>query len=96
MLAGAPMSMAATARPVAAPTSGGYFVQVGAFSDLSNAQNVRDAVQSAGPVVVDTRQTAAGELFRVRVGPWGSRDEAEAARRSVADLGYGEAVLASR
>ncbi len=96
MLAGAPMSMAATARPVAAPTSGGYFVQVGAFSDLSNAQNVRDAVQSAGPVVVDTRQTAAGELFRVRVGPWGSRDEAEAARRSLADLGYGEAVLASR
>jgi rare lipoprotein A len=93
------LASASAPAPYSTPapaSTGAYFVQIGAFSDLTNAHNARDAVQSAGPVVVDTRQTAAGELFRVRVGPWGSREEAEAARRSVATLGYSEAVLASR
>jgi rare lipoprotein A len=76
---------------------GGYFVQVGAFSDLSNAQRVRDAVGAAGPVVVDTRRSASGaELFRVRVGPWNSAEEADAARRRLAGMGYGETIVAAR
>lgn len=80
--------------PPPAAASGGYFVQIGAFSDLSNAHRVRETVASAGPVNVDTRQTTSGELFRVRMGPFPSRDAAEAARIQVADLGYREAVLA--
>lgn len=80
----------------AAPLDGGYVVQVGAFADLSNAHRVRAALAGAGPVSVDVRQTASGELFRVRVGPWASREEAEAARRMVASLGYPDAVVAAR
>ncbi len=57
-----------------ASLDGAYFVQIGAYSDLLNAHRVRDAVSGAGPVTVDIRQTAAGELFRVRVGPWASRE----------------------
>ncbi len=87
--------------PVAAPVSysggGAYVVQVGAFSDPANAQRVRQAVSGAGPVSVDVRRNAAGaELFRVRVGPFASQAEADAARRSVAELGYSEAVVAAR
>ncbi len=92
-LAGAPD------RPVyaAATAPGAYFVQVGAYSDPANAQRVRDAVSAAGPVVVDTRTTASGgELFRVRVGPWTSREEADSARRTLSTLGYAESVVASR
>ncbi|MEQ1493607.1 MAG: SPOR domain-containing protein, partial [Terricaulis sp.] len=92
-LAGAPE------RPVyaAASAPGTYFVQVGAYSDPSNAQRVRDAVSAAGPVVVDTRTTASGaELFRVRVGPWTSREEADYARRTLNTLGYAESVVAAR
>lgn len=89
-----PAPVYAAAPAVAA--SGGYFVQIGAFSDMSNAHRVRERVSAAGPVNVDTRQTAAGELFRVRMGSFPSRGEAEAARMQVADLGYREAVLASR
>ncbi len=98
-LAGAPddePSYAPPSRSYAAPATGNFFVQVGAYSDLSNAHRVRDAVGAAGPVTVDIRQTSGGELFRVRVGPWGSREEADDARREVASLGYGEAVVASR
>ncbi|MDX2277160.1 MAG: septal ring lytic transglycosylase RlpA family protein [Hyphomonadaceae bacterium] len=90
----APSAPPAPAYAAPAPVSGGYFVQIGAFSDLSNAHRVRETVSTAGPVNVDTRQTASGELFRVRMGPFLSREEAEAARMQVADLGYGEAVLA--
>jgi len=94
-LAGAP----AQERPVYSPppSVGGYFVQVGAYSDPANAQRVRAAVSAAGPVVVDVRNTASGsELFRVRVGPWGSREEADAARQTLSSLGYGESVVAAR
>jgi rare lipoprotein A len=98
MLAGGLAEVPRQAAPsYAAPAVGGYFVQVGAFSDLANAHRVRDEVSRAGPVVVDVRQTATGgELFRVRVGPWNSREEADSARRSLANLGYGETIVAAR
>lgn len=81
-----------------APAAGGaYVVQVGAFSDPANAQRVRAAVSAAGPVEVDVRRSASGaELFRVRVGPWASAEEADSARRTLATLGYPEAVVATR
>jgi rare lipoprotein A len=82
--------------PPSYASAGGFYVQVGAYSDLTNAHRVRDAVEAAGPVVVDIRQTATGELFRVRVGPWGSREDAEAARRTLVSLGYGETIVAAR
>lgn len=95
-LAGAPVNEQTLHARAVAPVSGGYFVQVGAFSDLSNAQRVREAVGAAGPTQVDTRQTANGELFRVRIGPLLSREEAETTQRTLASLGYQEAVVASR
>lgn len=96
-LAGAPVGDYRPAPAYTAPAAGGYYVQVGAFSDLSNAHRVRDAVGAAGPVIVDVRHNAAGaELFRVRVGPWSSVEEAERARRILAGLGYGETILAAR
>ncbi len=101
-LAGAPVGESAYSPPAPRytappPVDGGYFVQVGAFSDLANAHRARDAVSAAGPVVVDVRRSASGvELFRVRVGPWASAAEAETARRTLASMGYGETIVASR
>jgi rare lipoprotein A len=98
-LAGPPdasVSATRTAHATPAPLDG-YYVQVGAFSDLTNAHRVRDAVGAAGPVVVDVRRNASGlELFRVRVGPWRSVEEADAARRTLAAMGYRETILAAR
>ncbi len=79
------------------PAVGAYAVQVGAFSDPANAQRVRAAVEAAGPVEVDVRRAASGaELFRVRVGPYASAQDAEAARRTLAGMGYPDAVVAQR
>jgi rare lipoprotein A len=87
-LAGAPGEDART-------PAGGYVVQVGAFADLANAHRVRQAAAAAGPVTVDVRATASGELFRVRVGPWSTREQAEAALRTLAALGYADAIVAA-
>ncbi|MGE0742930.1 MAG: septal ring lytic transglycosylase RlpA family protein [Hyphomonadaceae bacterium] len=96
-LDGAPMYQPRPAPTPPATPAGSYFVQVGAFSDLANAHRVRADVEAAGPVSVDMRRTASGaELFRVRVGPWGSREEADAARATLAGLGYGESIVAAR
>jgi len=94
-LGGSPPRQVATYAPPAA--EGAFYAQVGAFADLTNAHRIRDAVSAAGPVAVDVRRTASGgELFRVRVGPWNTREEAEAARRQLASLGFGEAIVAAR
>lgn len=83
--------------PINAAASDGFLVQVGAFADRDNAQRVQAAVEAAGPVSVDMRRTASGtDLYRVRVGPFASREEASAAQAALAELGYGEAVLAAR
>ncbi len=103
-LAGAPVGAVRTqpvaaAAPAAAPAAGGYgyYVQIGAYSDLGNAHRVRDTVGAVGPVLVDVRRSASGtELFRVRVGPWNSTQEADEARRTLAAMGFGETILAAR
>lgn len=94
----APMPASPPQYASAVPSyAGAYVVQVGAYSELANAHRVRDAVGAAGPVTVDVRRSASGaELFRVRVGPWQSREEADVARRTLATFGYGEAIVASR
>ena len=67
---------AAQSSPVqATPVGRGWFVQVGAFRDPASARRV------AGTVGGDV--SVAGSVHRVRVGPFGTRGEAEAARRRI-------------
>lgn len=90
-------SAAAPQQAAYAAPHGAYVVQVGAFSDPGNAQRVRASAEAAGPVEIDVRRTAAGaELFRVRVGPFANAAEADAARRTLAGMGYAEAIVAQR
>lgn len=75
---------------------GGYVVQVGAYAELGNAQRAHAAAGVAGPVIVDTRPTWSGGLFLIRSGPWASREEAEAARSRLVELGYTDAFVDRR
>jgi len=69
-------------RPV--PAQGdGYVIQAGAFSNQENAQRVARAL---GGYV-----SPAGNLFRVRTGPFASRGQAEAALAKVRAAGYSDA-----
>jgi cell division septation protein DedD len=77
-------------EPVAAVTlpsaalDGRYLVQVASFSSTGNANRLAESLRGAGlPVLLDTVETSAGRLHRVRVGP-------------APDTGTAEAALASR
>lgn len=70
--------------PNTAGSNGAMFVQIGAFRDQANAQNL--ATQAAGripvnaPVEVDT---GPDQVYRVRVGPFNSREAAERAANPI-------------
>ncbi len=72
-------------RPVAAAK--GFFLQAGSFADLGNANTLRDQLRSAGPVSIAAAQVNGTEFYRVMVGPWASRDDAELAQSRLAAAG---------
>ena len=90
---------AAAATPAPAPTAasetGGRFViQVGAFADAAKAREVRQKLERAGlKTYTNVAKTADGERTRVRVGPFGSRTEADQAAGKVKGLALPASVL---
>jgi DedD protein len=85
LLEGRPAAPAPTAAAVGAAAStpaasGRYVVQVGAFSDPAALRDARQRVERLGlKTYTQVVQTPQGERTRVRVGPFATRDEAEAA-----------------
>ena len=78
----APAAPAAPAAAVAKPaeTKQGFVVQVGAFKDAENAKlTIAQAKVSKLPVYTDSVAIAGGTVTRVRVGPFGTRQKADAA-----------------
>jgi DedD protein len=67
-------------RPASAADDARYVVQVGAFADAEAARETRKNVEKLGlKTYTQVAQTSAGSRIRVRVGPFTSRGDAEAA-----------------
>ena len=66
--------------------AGTAWLQAGAFGRRDGAEQLAGRLRSAGlePVTID----ASGDLFRVRLGPFGSDAEAEAVIRKTVELGF--------
>ncbi|RST51009.1 SPOR domain-containing protein [Variovorax sp. MHTC-1] len=86
---------AAAAKPaVAADENGRFVVQVGAFADADKAREVRQRLEKAGlKTYTSVAKTAGGERTRVRVGPFGTRAEADKAASRVKGLSLSASVL---
>jgi len=62
-----------------APDPAGLYLQLGAFSSVDNAASFRDRVARDLPWLLEPIQVAAsGSLHRVRLGPYKTREEAQA------------------
>ncbi len=73
----------------------GYGVSVGLFAVVANAERARARLVAAGlPVLSDPVESARGPLTRVRVGPFESRAQAQAAAEQVRALGLDARVYA--
>jgi rare lipoprotein A len=85
--------------PLAAPspTTQQAFVQVGAFSQMANAERLRDQASSLGPVqLVQAAQADGSPLYRVVLGPIANRAEATLKVQEMMTSGFtGARVMAS-
>jgi len=81
-------------RPVAAAEEARFVVQVGAFADAEAARETRKQVEKLGfKTYTQVAQTASGSRIRVRLGPFATRDEAEAALVKVKTAGLAAVLL---
>ncbi len=83
------------AKPPAASTaSGSWYVQVGGFADIANAHQSQDRLKAAGQAsIIAPAETARGTLYRVRAGPYSSREAATAARAALVAAGFAEPAV---
>ncbi len=82
------------AKPAAAADAGRYVVQVGAFAEADAARETRARVEKLGmKTYTQVAQTPAGSRIRVRVGPFGTRAEADAALARAKAAGLNAVVL---
>ena len=78
---------APVSRPLAQAAEKPFALQLGVFSDVANAEELRAKLEKAG--------IRASIEARVHVGPFATRAEADAARVKLRELGISEAVLFS-
>jgi DedD protein len=81
----------------AAPPADGFVVQLAAFADDKGANAYSAKLRKAGyAAYVEPVQTSRGQLWRVRVGGYPVRADAEAARAKLKDEGYAGIVAAAK
>lgn len=71
-----------------------YFVQVGAFRTVEDAESQRAKLSLAGiETKITEREQAGRTVFRVRTGPYGNREEADKAKTKLDGLGIDTALV---
>ena len=81
-------------RPVAAADTLRFVVQVGAFADAEAARATRQKIEKLGlKTYTQVAQTSGGSRIRVRVGPFATREEADAALAKAKAAGLDAVVL---
>jgi DedD protein len=71
-----------------------FVLQVGAYAEASSAREARQRVEKLGlKTYTQVVETSAGSRIRVRVGPFGSRDEADRAAGKLKSAGLPVALL---
>ncbi len=85
-------------QPATPAPDGGWLVQAGSFSRQANADGLRDRLKAAGyPAYTESVKAEGKGVYRVRIGPYGSKREAEAQLAPVAKgFGVQPMVLGNR
>jgi DedD protein len=96
-----PETTRATDAPKAAEpakaASGAYSVQLAAFTDDKGANALAAKLKKAGhPSYIEPYETSRGRVWRVRVGPYPSREAADAARAKLRTEGHSGILAAAK
>src|SRR5262249_38055976 len=94
--AASPASAPAASKAAAEPSHDGYAVQLAAFADDKGANALAGRLKKAGyATYTEPLKTSKGTLWRVRVGPYPSREAALAARDKLKTEGHSGIVAAA-
>lgn len=96
LLAGkTPPTRAETRKPAA---EGRYYLQVAAYTTEQDAQARRDSLRQAGvtDAYVERGQSNGRTVYRLRVGPFGSHEAAQAAQARLRALGYQNGLISGK
>lgn len=84
----------AAAKPPAAKGGPSWWIQIGSYSDITNARQVETRLRELQqPAVVAPIDTAKGTLYRVRGGPYASESQAKSAHEAIVRSGYADARM---
>jgi rare lipoprotein A len=86
-----PAAPSPAARSPVAPGGSGFYVQVGSYSDPSNAGRAEATLAAVGPVETTPVDISRGRFYRVRVGPLDDQASAHAALARVQAAGHPDA-----
>lgn len=97
----APALVQATRTPLPAPVSapqpsvpaGGHYIQAGAFSTVDRAESVRATLATLGDSSIQQADVRGRGIYRVRLGPWTTVDEAQSVLGRVHRAGYPDAQI---
>jgi cell division septation protein DedD len=90
----APPAAAPAAPAAQAPLAGGSFIQVGIFSQESNAEGTASTLRDAGIVPAVREQESNGKtVWRVLVGPVSTASDRAALLEQVRELGFADAYV---
>ncbi|MGH6866172.1 MAG: septal ring lytic transglycosylase RlpA family protein [Methyloceanibacter sp.] len=78
------------------PPTGRLVIQAGSFKNRDNADRARSALAAIAPVEMAEMAVGADVYFRITVGPFPSRAEAESALARVVQTGYEDAKILAR
>ena len=81
----------ASIASAAAAHPGGFYVQIGAFSSMGNAEKQRSLLSSYGAPEISQASTGGREVYRVRLGPYTTSDAAGIVADRLKRSGYGDA-----
>jgi rare lipoprotein A len=81
----------ATAATSPSAAAGGYYVQIGAFSTVGNAEKQRGMLTSYGSPEISQASSGGREVYRVRLGPYTTSDAAGIIADRLKRSGYGDA-----
>ena len=87
-----PKPVLAASKPAAAAQAAALFLQVGAFKSRDNAKRLGSKLEDAkiGAIHIVEASSASGRIYRVRIGPLSSVDEADRITGNLASQGYGK------
>jgi DedD protein len=84
----------AESKPEATAQAGRFVVQVAAFSDANKARDTRIKLEAQGyKTYSQAIDSPKGKVWRVRVGPYGDKAEAEKAKAQLSGKGFTPALL---